>query len=125
MSLNEREIARRVPVWAALAELFLDTELQDYHYRYIADRLLDSGYGLQELEKIFRAEVAPVFYTNLSAVAGEWQPWSADFVKERVLEYLNKRPTLLERFLPRGWLQDRRLTHVQERWESLRRLLRA
>jgi hypothetical protein len=123
MSLNDFEITRRAPVWEALAELFLDTELQDYHYRYIAERLRDSGYALHELEQILSEEIAPVFYTNLSAVAGEWQPWSADFVKERVLQYLNHRPTLAERLLPQRFLRERRLARVRERWEGVRRLI--
>lgn len=122
IAINEHEIARRAPVWTALAELFLDTELQDYQRQYIVDTLRQSGYSLEELQNIFSQEVAPVFHANLRTMTGEWQPWSADFVKERVLAYLGKRPTLAERFLPLGWLRGRQTAPVQKQWEAIQNL---
>ena len=125
IAINEHEIARRVPVWAALAELFLDVELQDYQHQYIADTLRQSGYSLEELHNIFSQEVAPVFHANLRTMAGEWQPWSADFVKECVLAYLDRWPTLAERFLPPDWLRSRQTAPIQKQWEAVQYLFLA
>lgn len=122
--MNEQEIARRRPVWTALAELFLDTDSQDFDRRHIADRLRTSGYTLKELQEIFDGEVAPVFHVNLTSVAGEWQPWDADFVQDHVLAYLNRRPSLAERCLPTAWLRRRRTARVQNDWDAIQELLR-
>lgn len=45
-----------------------------------------SGYSPAEVEEILRNEVAPAFVPNLWSVAGEWQGWPEDCVRERVLE---------------------------------------
>ncbi len=84
--LSELEIARRLPVWTALAEVFLDQDLQSYTYRHIADVIAQNGFSSAEAEAIFREEVAPAFAVNLWSVAGEWQGWREDYVRERVLE---------------------------------------
>jgi hypothetical protein len=89
--LTEVEIARRSPVWRALSDLFLDTELQPYDHRHIAEVICRAGYSLAEAEAILRNEVAPIFFTNMLSPAGEWVPWSEDFVRDRILERLQNR----------------------------------
>ncbi|HSF11437.1 MAG TPA: hypothetical protein VLA50_00555 [Erythrobacter sp.] len=84
--LSDAEIARRLPVWTALSELFLDQELQPSDYRRIAAVIDQSGYSPVEAEKMLRNEVAPAFVVNLWSVAGEWQGWPEEYVRERVLE---------------------------------------
>ncbi len=83
--LSQAEIARRLPVWTALSDVFLDTELDPQEYSHIADVIRQSGYTAGEAEAIFRDEVAPAFSVNLWSVAGEWQGWPEDYVRERVL----------------------------------------
>src|SRR5437870_3451900 len=39
----EADLQHRRPVWEALSELFLDTELQDYDFGFIARILAESG----------------------------------------------------------------------------------
>lgn len=117
MPLSEIDIARRVPVWTALAELFLDTQLEEFQYCYIADVLHDSGYSLHELQAIFHDEVAPVFHRNVNAAPGERRGWRDDVVKKMVLDYLKRRPTLAERLVPQQWLRHLRVAKVSERWE--------
>lgn len=89
--LTQTEIARRSPVWWALSDIFLDTELQPYDHRHIAKVIRRAGYSIAEAEAILRNEVAPVFLVNLLSVAGEWTSWPEDFVRERILERLQKR----------------------------------
>ena len=91
--LTEVEIARRSPVWRALSELFLDTELQPDDHQRIAELIRQAGYGynVSEAEAILRNEVAPVFFPNMLSMAGEWVPWSEDFVRELVLKRMQQR----------------------------------
>ena len=88
-SISDKELERRVPVWCALAELFLDTELQPTDFARIASVISNTGLSAGEAEKILEDEVAPVFTPNMLGAAGEWAGWSEDFVKERVLAHLN------------------------------------
>lgn len=81
----------RLPVWTALSELFLDTEIMDADVRRIANVLLQSPYDRGELKSIFRDEVAPAFTFNLLSIAGEWTPWDENEVQAIVEEWLKQR----------------------------------
>lgn len=89
--LTEMQIARRSPVWRALSELFLDTELQPDDHQRIAELIRQAGYNVSEAEAILRNEVAPVFFPNMLSMAGEWVPSSEDFVRELVLKRMQQR----------------------------------
>ena len=69
------DLARRRPVWLALAELYLDTEPTDADLRHLAGTLAASGYGRAALRAINYDEVAPLLLSNLLQVAGEWRGW--------------------------------------------------
>ena len=117
--ITDGERTRKLPVWQALSELFLDTELQVEDYRRIARTLAASGYGERALRRILDEEVAPAFAINMLSVAGEWAGWSDAEVRERVERQMR-------RARPLRWL--RRLTvraHVNREWAKLRVLLAA
>ena len=82
---SEPEIARRLPLWVALSDAFLDTELDAQTYRHMAAVIRAQGFTTAEAEAIFREEVAPAFAYNLFSVAGEWAGWPEATVRERVL----------------------------------------
>jgi len=82
---SEPEIARRLPVWCALSDAFLDTELDTQTYRHMAEAIRAQGFTAAEAETIFREEVAPAFAYNLWSVAGVWAGWPEATVRERVL----------------------------------------
>lgn len=63
---------RREAVWLALSELWLDTELDASSLERLARELFASGYPQQELEAIFRLEVAPVVWLNAWTTVGVW-----------------------------------------------------
>ena len=86
--LSDAEIERRLPVWHALSDLFLDNEESPEGYSLIAHVLKSSPYPLPELRRIFEDEVAPAFLPNLMQVAGEWSGWSEAAVREIMVEYL-------------------------------------
>ena len=77
-----------MPVWHALSDLFLDTELQAEDYRRIAEKLRESGYSPAELRTMLEHEIAPAFAFNLLDVAGEWCSWSAEEVRHIMLRHL-------------------------------------
>jgi hypothetical protein len=108
---TEDEIARKLPVWHALARQFLDTELQSSDYAFIGRQLRASGYSAEELRRILEIEVAPAFAFNLCDVAGEWLPWSEEEVRTIMLNH---------RANPQQWLEEGRLqTIVSAIWADL------
>jgi hypothetical protein len=84
-AIAPKELERRRPVWDALSEFFLDTELDGDDYRRIRDILLGSGYPLEEIRRIFCDEVAPVVGWNLFSVAGEWACFDREWLEQRIL----------------------------------------
>jgi hypothetical protein len=118
--LTDHEIARRLPVWHAFSELFLDTELQPDDYSRIVDRLRSSGFERAELQRILEEEVAPAFIFNLLDVAGEWCSWSAEQVREIVLHSLSPRWSPP----PVQWLRRQAYRrHTSEEWAKIEPLL--
>ena len=76
-------LAARRPVWIALADLFLDTDVRT-SYPYIALIAARSPYSLEELTAIFRDEVSPVVAPNLLSVAGEWAGFGEKWLVSRI-----------------------------------------
>lgn len=114
------DIERRLPVWHAMSDLFLDTELQAEGYRRIAEVLDVSRYSSAELRSILENEVAPAFASNLLSVAGVWAGWSKEDVREIMLRSRHRRY-----IQPLSWLK--RLTyrrHIDREWEKIERLLK-
>jgi len=109
-----------MPVWSALSDLFLDTELQPDQERRIARELSASGYSREELWRIFYDEVAPAFAFNLLDIAGEWAMWSEDEVREIMLASLRSG----SRFPAMAWLKKRLFRrHLEREWARLSALL--
>ncbi|PDT08496.1 hypothetical protein [Rhizobium sp. M1] len=113
------DVQRRLPVWHALSDVFLDTELQARDYHRIAKTLDISGYSLAELRSILEDEVAPAFASNLWSVAGEWAGWSENDVQTIMLKSLSRRPLPLLSWLK--WLMRRR--HIEQEWEKIEQFL--
>lgn len=119
--LDAAEVARRRPVWLAISDLWLDTELQDSQLGWMARVLDESGYDLPTLQGIMEDEVAPVVFRNLVCVAGVWDGFDEDWLFERIETRL-RRQTRLGHHLSR--LRRRGMTAlVRDDWaEVLRRL---
>lgn len=66
----------RLKIWRALSDLFLDTEIEDSTFKYIACTVSESDFYLSEVEDILWYEVYPVLESNLRSVAGVWEGWS-------------------------------------------------
>ncbi|MBB4480792.1 hypothetical protein [Rhizobium etli] len=113
------DVQRRLPVWHALSDVFLDTELQARDHHRIAKTLDISGYSLAELRSILEDEVAPAFASNLWSVAGEWAGWSENDVQTIMLKSLSRRRLPLLSWLK--WLVRRR--HIEREWEKIEQFL--
>ncbi|SMB82843.1 DUF7079 family protein [Deinococcus hopiensis] len=97
---------RRQPVWTALSELFLDTELTEADLRRIARVLDASGYPDTTLRKILHRELAPFLLGNLFTVAGVWNGFDEAWVCEQAERYARRPPT---GGALRAWLSARTL----------------
>lgn len=120
MHLTDAKIASRVPVWHALSEIFTGRELQDYDYRWMAQVLKASGKSSEEILTILDEEVAPALQINLLySPAPVMQGWSEEDVKEMVLEYVIRKPTLIERLVPARILLKQRRKYIQTEIDRL------
>lgn len=79
------DLPRRLPVWVALSDLYLDTELDGSGFRRIADALVQSGYTDEELQAILLEEVHPVCIPNLLSMVGEWEGFDPEELQRRIL----------------------------------------
>lgn len=95
------DLANRRPVWAALSDMYLDTDVslsRDWRIRVLAA----SPYSLDELEAILVDEIRPICSGNLRCVAGEWAGFDEAWLEERILaRAASPRRPGLPRFLPR------------------------
>jgi hypothetical protein len=71
MLLDPEELVRRRPVWSAMSDLFLDTEVR-WQLPFVVRACARSSYELAALDRIFWVEVFPLAIGNLMQVAGEW-----------------------------------------------------
>lgn len=82
--LTPAELAQRRPVWAALSEFYLDTELEAESLRAVADVFADSSFSLADIRRINYEEVAPALWFNTCDVAGEWLGFDEAWLVERI-----------------------------------------
>jgi hypothetical protein len=107
--LSEVEIEARLPVWDAIADLFLDTVVDGSMLEHIAEELARSPFSVDELREIYLFEVAPVVHRNLKIVAGEWAGFGREWLRERIPAYLARGNRLFH-----GWSASR----LGRRWHT-------
>jgi len=98
------KIEERKPIWSALSELFLDTNLEAPDIERISKRLAESPYPTQKIEEILRFEVTPPLKWNMMVVAGEWAGFDDDFLCERISPRIDRKPFI--RFPVFGLIQE-------------------
>ncbi len=79
---------------------------------FIAKKMHESGYSLNELHDILMLEVFPVCIANLHSVAGEWAGFDENWVIENIL--LAKRPNRFRR-----WMNRRSYWMIKDDWEAV------
>jgi hypothetical protein len=122
-TFSPAEIQARLPVWDAIADLFLDTVIDTPIREYVARELARSPFSLDELEAIYRYEVAPVVHANLKIVAGEWAGCGQEWLGEHIPAYLARRSRLA-----RWWVGSRlgrwwRTSMTEADWQKVIRLV--
>ncbi len=78
----EQDWSSRRRVWAALSEVFLDTETR-WAFPAVALTLLESPFSSAEQERIWRYEAVPEFRGNVLTMFGEWAALPLDEVSLR------------------------------------------
>lgn len=73
----------RIAVWAALSDLYLDTEVAGFH-DHIVRVLAASPFALETLHEMLMYDVHPALYPNLMQVAGEWAGFDDAWLLERI-----------------------------------------
>lgn len=112
MSFDAKTLIIRKPLWIALSDLFLDTELQEYNFRYIVKSMRESGYSLNEIEDILILEVFPVCIANLRSVAGEWAGFDEYWISSEITKA--KRPNRFRR-----WINQRSFWMIENDWAKV------
>ena len=84
-------IEQRKPIWIALSEFYLDTELQESDFREIAFKIIESPYTFDEVKKINKYEVFPVLQVNLLSFAGEWAGFDEDWLVGEIITLREKK----------------------------------
>lgn len=82
--MSNKEMERRLKVWQAMSELFLDTEIDALTYKYVASSVTESGYSADEIRSILWNEVFPVLESNLRSVAGVWEGYPREWLEKHL-----------------------------------------
>lgn len=87
-------IEERKPIWIALSNFYLDTELEEYVLKSIAKKIIESPYSLKKVKEINTYELFPVLHYNLISVAGVWTGFDEDWLTNSIIKSLSKRNKL-------------------------------
>lgn len=90
--LSEEEIKARKPVWVALSDFYLDTELGESELAYIAGVIKGSPYDIEQAKLIDFNELYPALKFNLFDIAGAWAGFDRDWLFLKVQTYLQNEP---------------------------------
>jgi len=124
MLVNE-DLERRKPLWTALSELWLDTEVDHSIIQRIASVAVASGYGEKELNEIYLYEVAPVVGANLLVSAGAWSGFDEEWLHAEAGKRANSRSGWL-RFWARSWVGRKLATYAtDDHWNEVIALVQA
>lgn len=107
----ERLLERRGALWLALSPIWLEREPREHEYARMLQVVEAQGYTPQELEMIYRLEMAPVMARRQMSVAGEWR----HFDEDRLLLDLARHTRRLHGWRKGFWLLFSGLTTMMSR----------
>ena len=90
MSNNSLEIKK--PLWIALSNLFLDRELSENDFTYIASVIKESELSIKQVEQILKEEVLPICIPNIKSISGEWAGFDEKWLIESIVKLKKLRP---------------------------------
>lgn len=117
MAVSRGDRDARIPVWIALSELYLDTDVSVFHDA-IADTLAASPYSVDDLRDILMDDVHPALHVNLMSVAGEWAGFDEAWLIERI-EAVGRQPRWRRR-MSRWFARD-----IDAQWRALEPMILA
>jgi hypothetical protein len=123
--LTDAQLYRRKPLWTAIADLWLDTEIAPYHIQRIADTAIASDYSLVELNEIYLYEVAPVVYLNLLVPAGAWQGFDEEWLHAKARKRAENRSLWLRFWIWTGVVRKLMTYATDEHWNEIIALVQA
>lgn len=97
------EVNHRQPIWTALSEFYIDTELDTDDFIRIKAVFDSSGLPLEEIKNIDLFEVFPLLQSNLLAPAGTWAGFDEPWLTEECTKMYKRRRFLLHRLLCKLW----------------------
>ena len=113
-------IEGRKPIWIALSDFYLDTELQESDFRHIAFKIIESPYSFQKVKEINKYEIFPVLQANLMSVAGEWAGFQEEWLINSIKESLAKRNTVKKIGIESSYLTLKWM--CKDYWEKLEKV---
>lgn len=119
--LTPEEINRRKPIWLALSELWLDTELEADDLERIAKRMEQSSFSIHQLRHIYLEEVAPVLYLNLLSPAGEWVGFDEEWLCSSIVQSIHRSNTALR--LAHRFAQPVMIYATERHWNKLHAIM--
>ena len=87
--MGETTDPKRIEVWVAMADHFLDTETR-HEIPLTALRCIEADLTVAEARDVWRYEVSRAVGFNAWSIAGEWAGWDRDWLIERI-ERLRRR----------------------------------
>jgi hypothetical protein len=98
---DKLDIERRKPVWVALSEFYLDTELSSEDFDRIVTVFRQSGYTLKELKEIDLYEVFTLLQANLLSATGVWASFKEEWLVSECGKLYEKRSHIGHRMICR------------------------
>ncbi|WP_345302618.1 DUF7079 family protein [Lysobacter hankyongensis] len=117
MAVSRGDRDARIPVWIALSELYLDTDVSVFRDA-IAETLAASPYSVDDLRDILMDDVHPALHANLMSVAGEWAGFDEAWLIERI-ETVGRQPRWRRR-MSRWFARD-----IDAQWRALEPMILA
>lgn len=119
MPLDADQRRIRMPLWTALSELWLDTELQAGDLAALAEVLASSPFSIEQLREIELWEVAPVVGLNLLSPAGAWAGFDEAWLHTECEKRACRRSLALRMWVKSGLANRYRRWATQESWDRI------
>jgi hypothetical protein len=117
--LTDEELQRRKPIWTALSELWLDTEIDTTAIQRIAYAAEASGYSIEVLNEIYLYEVAPVVSVNLLVPAGVWLGFDEEWLHAEARKRAESRSLWLRIWVWSGVGRKLMTYATEEHWQEI------
>ncbi len=116
-----RALPARDRALIAISELFVDTEQDELSLVSIAERLLGTGIDANELDRMFRDEVAPACANH--APIGVWPAFDLGDLKRRIEQHRSGWRKALPRVL-RDHMRAKAASQAETQWQQVLQFVR-